>query len=433
MPTYELTELTAKCIKQFQRDYMGVPETGKICGSVLAALDKFYDEYPIAGFMKKAACNCGKCTGYGNGKEQIPSGQNIANEYPGLHRSLIWILKALNFYLKNNFKDKGIEVAYIESGYRCVENNKVHKRTSVNHMGLALDIHFNKKGERTKELGDMEFIRKEILTKKMRGMETRENGKIYLEPAVFNSGASGAKTWVHFDITKFEQIYFEKIFFKKIVSELNGSKMLTILTNLNMSNIWSCAGLALNPQNENSFKDELVLTRDDIIDIMKVTETEVIKFKTEKYFTDQASGVVDTIMNRAKSGVWGNNVRSVVNAHRQFSKITGPKSLNPYGSVQNMPLSDVSQRIKFFVNSYLQERANGKPSIIGENLNYANKYCSDDYNRKKWVNAFHDEAVKNGMMLGNGKAIHAHGTVSELKDKMPKPFKVILPKDFKGI
>lgn len=36
-------------------------------------------------------------------------------------------------------------------------------------------------------------------------------------------------------------------------------------------------------------------------------------------------------------------------------------------------------------------------------------------------------------MLGSGKAIHAHGTVSELRDKMPEPFKVILPKDFKGI
>ncbi|MCP5774729.1 peptidoglycan-binding protein, partial [Klebsiella pneumoniae] len=38
LPTDEFTPLTAECIKQFQRDYMGVPETGKICGSFLAAL-----------------------------------------------------------------------------------------------------------------------------------------------------------------------------------------------------------------------------------------------------------------------------------------------------------------------------------------------------------------------------------------------------------
>ena len=58
-------------------------------------------------------------------------------------------------------------------------------------------------------------------------------------------------------------------------------------------------------------------------------------------------------------------MRNVVNAHRQFSKITGPKSLEPYGSVQNMPMSAVSSRIKIFVNSYLIERANGRPSIVG--------------------------------------------------------------------
>ena len=75
--------------------------------------------------------------------------------------------------------------------------------------------------------------------------------------------------------------------------------------------------------------------------------------------------------NRVKSGVWGDSIRSVVNADRQFSKITGPKSLDPYGSVEKMPISHVSTRIRNFVNSYLIERANGKLSIIGENLNYS--------------------------------------------------------------
>ena len=79
------------------------------------------------------------------------------------------------------------------------------------------------------------------------------------------------------------------------------------------------------------------------------------------------------------------------------------------------------------------ERQNGKQSIIGQNLNYANKFYSDEKNRTQWVDAFHDDAVKKGMILGTGKAIHAHGTVNELKGKMPKPFQVILPKDFKGV
>ncbi|WP_130804038.1 M23 family metallopeptidase [Acinetobacter ihumii] len=433
LPTDEFTELTAKCIKQFQRDYMGVPETGKICGSVLVALDKFYEEYPVAGFMGKAACNCGKCSGFGNGNMGIPSGSNKANEYPGLHRSLIWILKAINFYLKNEFKEKKIEVAYIESGYRCIENNKKHGRATVNHMGLALDIHFNKDGKRTREVNDMEFIRKEIMIKKMGASENRELNKIYLEPKVFNSGAQGATTWVHFDVTKFSTIYFNGNIFQKTIVELNGVKMLALVNTMKAPSVLSCGGGVSTPKLHDTIMDELVLSNDDIIDIMKVTETEVIKFKTEKYFTDQAAGVVDTIMNRAKSGVWGNSVRSVVNADRQFSKITGPKSLDPYGSVEKMPISHVSIRIRNFVNNYLIERANGKLSIIGENLNYANKYYSDAKNRKAWVDKFHDEAVKKGMILGNGTAIHAHGTTTELRNKMPKPFKIVLPQDFKGI
>lgn len=59
--------------------------------------------------------------------EGVKSGLNTANEYPGLHRSLIWVLKALSFYLKNDFKSENIEVAYIESGYRCIESNKQRK------------------------------------------------------------------------------------------------------------------------------------------------------------------------------------------------------------------------------------------------------------------------------------------------------------------
>lgn len=430
LPTDEFTELTATCIKQFQRDYMGVPDTGKICGSVLVALDQFYDEYPISSFMGKAACNCGKCSGFGNGKMGVQSGINTANEYPGIHRSLIWILKSLNFYLKNEFKDKKINVAYIESGYRCIENNKKHERTSVNHMGLALDIHFHKNGVRTRELSDMEFIRKNIMAKKMGASEQRIRDKIYLEPKVFRSGEAGATSWVHFDITMFLAKYFNNNMFKTKVSDLNGVKLVNLAAS---SRILSCGGIVALPKSQNNITDELVLSNEDIIDIMKVTETEVIKFKTEKYFLEQAAGVVDTIMNRTKSGVWGNSVRKVVNADRQFSKITGPKSLDPYGSIENMPMSHVSRKVRNFVNSYLLERANGKKSIIGENLNYANKYYSDEKNRKAWVDKFHNEAVKNGMILGTGKAIHAHGTVRELRDKMPKPFKIVLPKDFKGI
>ncbi|MGE8560074.1 MAG: peptidoglycan-binding protein, partial [Acinetobacter sp.] len=229
--------------KQFQRDYMGVPETGKICGSVLAALDKFYYEYPIANFMTKASCPCGKCSGYGNNRKGVKSGNNTANEYPGLHRSLIWILKSLSFYLKNEFKSRKLEIAYIESGYRCINNNNQKGRTSVNHMGLALDLHINKNGIRTRELSDMEFIRKNIMATKMGAGEQRFTNKIYLEPKQFNNGDNGATTWVHFDITRFSNIYFDDHFFKKTVIELNGRAMIDIAQMLNITSILNCSGI----------------------------------------------------------------------------------------------------------------------------------------------------------------------------------------------
>lgn len=435
LPTDEFTDLTVKCIKQFQKDYMGVSETGKICGSFLSALDRFYTQYPVSGLMGKAACPCGECTGYGNNKRGIRSGLNTANEFPGLHRSLIWILKALNFYLKNEFKSKKMEVAYIESGYRCTVNNIQKGRTSVNHMGLALDLHINKNGKRTRELADMEFIRKNILAVKMEASEQRSDNKIYLEPKKFNDGTDGATTWIHFDVTKFSLVYRSDLYFKKTVEELNGVLFTTLLKNINKESLLSCAGIIpqANQEVAKNLTDELILSNQDIIDIMKVTETEVIKFKNETNFSKQAAGVVDTILNRTKSGVWGDSIRSVVNARRQFSKITGPQSLKPYGSVQNMPMSAVSARIRDFVNNYLIERANGRSSIVGGHLNYANKYYSDEYNRKKWVNTFHDQAVRDGLIFGNGTAVHAHGTVPELKNKIPKPFKVKLPTNFKGV
>ncbi|OTG76726.1 peptidoglycan-binding protein [Acinetobacter sp. ANC 4169] len=258
LPTDKFTPLTEACIKQFQRDYMGVPETGKICGSFLATLDKFYYEYPISGFMKKATCPCGKCKGYGNKRKGIKSGANTANEYPGLHRSLIWIIKALNFYLKNEFKSQSLEVAYIESGYRCIEDNKVKKRTSVNHMGLAIDLHFNKKGVRTKDVSDMEFIRKKVISTKMGATELRVTDKIYLEPKVFASGKSGANTWVHFDITRYSNEYLLDQFFKKTVIDLNGISLIDIAKRSGSNNLLSCSGILLGKDNTSKIPDKTI-------------------------------------------------------------------------------------------------------------------------------------------------------------------------------
>ncbi|WP_396231118.1 phage tail tape measure protein [Acinetobacter baumannii] len=178
----------------------------------------------------------------------------------------------------------------------------------------------------------------------------------------------------------------------------------------------------------------LHLSKQDIEDLVKVTSTEVVGSLKGEAFTKQTQAVVDTILNRVASGKWGNSVRDVANARRQFSKITGPKSyktkdgkiinLNPYGSVQNMPNKDVNPRVRAEVLAYLEDRSKGKASIVGEHLNYANPYSSDKKNRKAWVDAFYAKAQKENMVFGSGKAVHGHGTTNDLIKYKPKPFKL---------
>lgn len=59
IPTDEFTDRTEKMIKQFQRDYMKVPETGKVCGNVLRAIDQFSLNFDISqDLWKQIRCSC---------------------------------------------------------------------------------------------------------------------------------------------------------------------------------------------------------------------------------------------------------------------------------------------------------------------------------------------------------------------------------------
>lgn len=240
LPTDEFTELTAKCIKQFQRDYMGVPETGKICGSVLVALDKFSEEYEIKKYFSQMKCDCGKCKGFGNGKK-------ANGEHPGVHRSVLNILRAVIFYLEKVHKNEKFTFQKIGSGYRCTINNQQHNRATINHMGLALDLHFNKNSTRTKSTSDMNHIRSSILGKYMGASTQRADNKIYLEPDKAISRKTGklmdlANTWVHFDITYFSKKYFNDDLFANSIAEIDKGSVFALAQKSN-EKILSCAGV----------------------------------------------------------------------------------------------------------------------------------------------------------------------------------------------
>ncbi|MEN9866184.1 MAG: hypothetical protein RL748_1774, partial [Pseudomonadota bacterium] len=163
-PYNKFSAKTEKAVKAFQRDYMGVAETGIVCGSVLRALDEFAAKYPFP-LGGKIQCPCGHCSGWGNGYKEsadVDSFENVVVkkdgknvvvknskkhiEAPGIHRSVIWLARTILFYMATVEKDLKYSFGNIESGYRCWWRNSQKKRMSINHMGDALDIHFLKGG-----------------------------------------------------------------------------------------------------------------------------------------------------------------------------------------------------------------------------------------------------------------------------------------------
>lgn len=169
----------------------------------------------------------------------------------------------------------------------------------------------------------------------------------------------------------------------------------------------------------------LQLSEQDIVDIMKVTSTEVVPSLKGKNFEKQAAGVIDTILNRAASGKYGKNIRQVINQPYAFSDIVSNQK-TAYGGVENVPMSRVSKRMESFVREYVAKRAAGQESIVGENVSYANPnyLAKASKNTKKWVKEVQNQAKKTGQIFGSGKAIHVHGTPSADKHKMPKPYAV---------
>ncbi|WP_185247647.1 peptidoglycan-binding domain-containing protein [Chryseobacterium bernardetii] len=266
VPTDKFTDRTERMIKQFQRDYMKVPETGKVCGNVLKAIDDFQQKYIID--FDDVKCPCGKCKGFGNDKfPEQKQNSKIAElkrkyEYPGIHRSLIWALRAAMFYTTVIEKDLKYSVKCIFSGYRCWINNDIHNRSSTNHMGKALDLHFNKNGKRTQVPKDIEEVRQKIFVKYL-GNQVRwnETNKFSLEPGVaVYKGEFIASTWIHYDVRQFELKYLADEYFVKNINQVNGESIFTLANKIH-PNTCNCMGggevkqinsLAIVPKKKNN-------------------------------------------------------------------------------------------------------------------------------------------------------------------------------------
>ncbi|OWP86565.1 hypothetical protein BWK60_08140 [Flavobacterium covae] len=269
VPTDEFTERTEKMIKQFQRDYMKVPETGKVCGNVLRAIDDFSTKFDIGvTFWDQLKCSCstkgrqasselrgikeknicdgfGDHTGKGTYKATPHNEANHNYEYPGIHRSLLFGLKTLKFY----FSQQTIySLDLISSGYRCRFKNY----TTTNHQGKAIDIQFSKgdwkiRGEQKKNLETLRKIRDEFYIKYLGGQENWTNpNKFSIEPIDLLYKKNGKVrfdhtfSWIHFDVRRFDSIYLEDKYFCKNSQSLNSKSLVQLAREMGLNDLCNC-------------------------------------------------------------------------------------------------------------------------------------------------------------------------------------------------
>lgn len=203
-------------LKQFQSDVMGTQNSDGIAGKqTFAAIDQFAADYPFD--FSELKCKCGVCSGFGQGRfkgefrEGKPKVEAYNNyEYPGMHRMLLWAVRAAFFY----YPDYQFS---INSAYRCAEDNRQHNRSSTNHHGKAIDVDVPRKAGETKEddARRCDAIRANLVVKSNAQIGWSASNKKSLEPANI------APTWVHYDVRSFASKYLQDNFFCTTLVDLD--------------------------------------------------------------------------------------------------------------------------------------------------------------------------------------------------------------------
>ncbi|PAM93837.1 hypothetical protein B4N84_16325 [Flavobacterium sp. IR1] len=263
VPTDEFTERTERMIKQFQRDYMKVPETGKICGNVLNAIDEFCFKWNEQ--IAEYTCLCknlnsvtDKCSGFGKGRyngvyktaTQIERYHNY--ERPGIHRSLLWGVSSLRFYLS---KQSIYKYLWKTAGYRCWDHNNSVPRKTTNHMGKAVDIQFSKngitiQGKRQSNLSLLNEINDNFFAKFLNAKYQWIDGKnnFSIEPIGMNEGQTWS--WIHLDVREFDNEYLDDKYFVKNQEQVSNGSIVELGEKLGFSNTCMCEDVRNNSKNE---------------------------------------------------------------------------------------------------------------------------------------------------------------------------------------
>ena len=390
VPSEEFTDRTEMMIRQFERDYMKVPETGKICGNLLRAVDEFCSNpsYNFDFNQTKCSCTTGKyknkkdnplCNGYGNGRE---------NEFPGMHRSLLFSLKALLFYLSKDNSE--FSLLSIFSGYRCwSDNNDASRhdngktRKSTNHMGCALDLHFKKNGIRTSSVKDMERIRKDFFNKYMNapyeilGEEVFFGWKkdhIGLEPKKFKSGQQGATSWVHYDVRDFSSKYKNDKFFIKNISELIPTTMINLAQELGLSTTCSCKKTIAPTSKLESNCQKCTILDKTRMDFYKEFGTSAIEMVKKKGKSNKFKGLYMVAQRRQENSFKIN----VPNNNPMNIKGKGDIGVSPLKTHEYIRGKRVDMVDNFANFSTVEKGFEGYLSLLEKNFHYAYEAVLDD-------------------------------------------------------
>ena len=195
--------------------------TGIVDQKTMAAIDKFAEQYPIDFAALK--CPCGVCGGFGQGRFK---GEYLANqpkieknhlyEYSGIHRMILWAVRAVFFYVPD-------QKFVITSGYRCGVQNERTLRNSTNHRGKAVDIDVpGKPGEdKRDDMNRCDKIRGIIVEKSYAQIGWDAANRKSFEPSPI------APTWIHYDVRSYDPKYLEDRFFCKSLAELDNKQPLT--------------------------------------------------------------------------------------------------------------------------------------------------------------------------------------------------------------
>ena len=206
------------------------------------AINNLSSKYSIDFSQLKCTCKA-HCGGFGKQRHKGESvGAEIYNkyEYPGIHRSLLWAVRGLMFYLESE-KSPELKIMGYSAGYRCHDNNAEHldknnkPRTSTNHMGKAVDILIESKAHGN-WIRHKDVASNEVLCDKVRGIchdkfkaqiRWQNSDHFSMEPSEeIKKGEATAPDWVHLDVRQFNHDnYLQDKFFCKDTPTLNGKPL----------------------------------------------------------------------------------------------------------------------------------------------------------------------------------------------------------------